>query len=255
MVGDFSRRVIVLKKYVAKKETLQLEVLYAFQIAVAKLLHPPSECTGREVEVGGGREGMWMGGRKEGGEEGGREGWRVCGWVEGGREVGREEGRERGRVCGWVVGGREVGTGERGRERGRVKRGGREGGWVGERREGGGERRRGREGRREGGWVCGLMNGNVICLLFSLPPSLPPSLLPSLPPSLPPSFPPSLLPSPGLLYDLFSCCYLVELVDEQTFHKWRDEGKERFGKRNALQSVAGFFDWLLKAEQESDTDT
>ena len=44
-------------------------------------------------------------------------------------------------------------------------------------------------------------------------------------------------------------------MNEQTFHKWRVEGKEQFGKGNALQSVAEFFDWLLKAKQESDTDT
>ena len=34
---------IVLKRYVDNKTLLQLEVLYAFQIAVAKIEHPPSE--------------------------------------------------------------------------------------------------------------------------------------------------------------------------------------------------------------------
>ena len=34
---------IVLKRYVDNKTPLQLEVLYAFQIAVAKIEHPPSE--------------------------------------------------------------------------------------------------------------------------------------------------------------------------------------------------------------------
>ena len=68
----------MLKKFVDKKENLQLEVLYAFQIAVAKLLHPPSECTGREVGREGGREGGRVGGR-----EGGRVGGWVGGWVGG----------------------------------------------------------------------------------------------------------------------------------------------------------------------------
>ena len=89
----------MLKKYVDKKENLQLEVLYAFQIAVAKLLHPPSECTGREVEGGGGGGG-------EGGREGGREGGYVDGWKEEGRwgegKGGRED--EKGKEGGWVDG-------------------------------------------------------------------------------------------------------------------------------------------------------
>ena len=38
----FNKRMIVLKKYVNMNKDLQLEVLYALQIAVAKLEHPPS---------------------------------------------------------------------------------------------------------------------------------------------------------------------------------------------------------------------
>ena len=150
------------------------------------------------------------------GEGGGREGERGRGG-EGERGRGREGGRE--------------GGGEGGGE------GGREGGWV-----------VGREEGREGGWVVRLLDGGVMLVIYSLLP-----LTSSFPPS--PSLHPSLPPFSGLLYDLFACCYVVELVNEQTFHKWRVEGKEQFGKGNALLSVAGFFDWLLKAEQESDTDT
>ena len=39
---EFKRRsAVVLKKYVDSKQNLQLEILYAFQITVAKLNHPP----------------------------------------------------------------------------------------------------------------------------------------------------------------------------------------------------------------------
>ena len=40
---SFSKRVLSIKKYVKMDKELQLRVLYALQIAVAKLQHPPGE--------------------------------------------------------------------------------------------------------------------------------------------------------------------------------------------------------------------
>ena len=45
----------MLKRYVDNKTHLQLEVLYAFQIAVAKIDYPPSE-NGEKEEREGGRD-------------------------------------------------------------------------------------------------------------------------------------------------------------------------------------------------------
>jgi len=39
----FKRCLMVLKKYVDENQDLQMEVLYALQITVAKLEHPPSK--------------------------------------------------------------------------------------------------------------------------------------------------------------------------------------------------------------------
>ena len=39
----FKKRLMVLKKYVDESQDLQMEVLYALQITVAKLEHPPSK--------------------------------------------------------------------------------------------------------------------------------------------------------------------------------------------------------------------
>ena len=40
----FTTRAIILKKYVDEDTSLQVQVLYALQVAVTKLEHPPSEC-------------------------------------------------------------------------------------------------------------------------------------------------------------------------------------------------------------------
>ena len=41
--GCFKRRLVVLKKYVDENQDLQVEVLYALQLAIANLEHPPSK--------------------------------------------------------------------------------------------------------------------------------------------------------------------------------------------------------------------
>ena len=59
---------------------------------------------------------------------------------------------------------------------------------------------------------------------------------------------------PELLYDLFYAVYDLELVDESTFYEWKEKGKEPFGKGNAVHSLRPFFDWLGRADPESDPD-
>ncbi len=41
----FMKRATVLKKYADEKRELQLQILYALQVAITKLEHPPSEHT------------------------------------------------------------------------------------------------------------------------------------------------------------------------------------------------------------------
>lgn len=57
----------MLKRYVNNEAHLQLEVLYAFQIAVAKIEHPPSEYGERrqtdQTYSPGTDPGLWKGGR------------------------------------------------------------------------------------------------------------------------------------------------------------------------------------------------
>ena len=48
---EFKRRsAVVLKKYVDSKQNLQLEILYAFQITVAKLNHPPRKLETKGID-------------------------------------------------------------------------------------------------------------------------------------------------------------------------------------------------------------
>ena len=46
----------------------------------------------------------------------------------------------------------------------------------------------------------------------------------------------------------------MDVVSEQPFFTWRDEGTELYGKRNAILSVKVLFDWLEGAETESNEE-
>ena len=46
----------------------------------------------------------------------------------------------------------------------------------------------------------------------------------------------------------------VDVVSEQSFYRWRDNGTKRFGKEIAVLSVKTFFDWLESAETDPDEE-
>lgn len=55
-----------------------------------------------------------------------------------------------------------------------------------------------------------------------------------------------------MLSRMFNVIYDLEIVGEDTFRKWKDEGTESFGKGAAVATVKNFFDWLDSYETESD---
>ena len=59
-----------------------------------------------------------------------------------------------------------------------------------------------------------------------------------------------------LLSKIFHLLYEdLELVEEATFVDWKERGSESLGKGVAVHSLAGFYQWLDRANQESDTES
>ena len=53
---------------------------------------------------------------------------------------------------------------------------------------------------------------------------------------------------------MFNLVFDVDVVSEQSFYRWRDNGTKRFGKEIAVLSVQMFFDWLESAETDPDEE-
>ncbi len=58
-----------------------------------------------------------------------------------------------------------------------------------------------------------------------------------------------------LLCQMFNELYDKELITEDVFRWWRDNGTENYGKGNCIQNTLTFFEWLDSASVESDEGT
>ena len=62
--------------------------------------------------------------------------------------------------------------------------------------------------------------------------------------------------SSELLLKLFNALYDLECVSEEAYKHWHSKGSPvEYGRGNAVQCVAPFFEWLDSADQESENDT
>ncbi len=51
---------------------------------------------------------------------------------------------------------------------------------------------------------------------------------------------------------MFNELYDKELITEDSFRWWKDNGTEKYGKGNCIQNTHSFFEWLDSASVESD---
>lgn len=54
---------------------------------------------------------------------------------------------------------------------------------------------------------------------------------------------------------MFNLLFDFEVVGEEAFIEWRDNGTEQYGKENAVVSVWSFFEWLESAETDLDEES
>ncbi len=48
---------------------------------------------------------------------------------------------------------------------------------------------------------------------------------------------------------MFNTVYTIEVVNEEEFYVWENEGDEQYGRGNAIMSVKSFFEWLRSDEE------
>ena len=51
---------------------------------------------------------------------------------------------------------------------------------------------------------------------------------------------------------MFNELYNIDLIVEDAFKHWKDQGTETYGKGNCIQTTNTFFEWLDSASVESD---
>ncbi len=59
-------------------------------------------------------------------------------------------------------------------------------------------------------------------------------------------------PPTELLKQMFDELYDKELITEESFRWWKDNGTEKYGKGNCIQNTRSFYEWLDNASAESD---